>query len=340
MVTRALLAFGLLLIAASAHAQSTVNSYTTTAGSPFTWTKPTPCNVVYVTAYGGGGQGGGGVGVAAGSARQGATGGGGGALVSGFFRCSDLTSPVTVTVGAGGSSGGGGGGGAGSDGQAGASSTFGAYLRAYGGGAGKGAAAVVAARVASAAMATMDRNPPEALRRQRPIRSASLVRARDRSTLTAARLSSAAARAGAPIPAGPALLAAAQSLPQRAVALAARSLRHRLGRPPTAARAVQCSSMSLVARRPAGRLARQARVKPAATVQMATRPKAARAAAVGLATTLRPQATVALAASVAAVGAGAGVARRPAGTAALAALGVFTSSLGERVARRLIYIIN
>jgi len=60
---------------APAFAQVTINSYTS-AGSN-TWNKPSPCNTVFVIAYGGGGQGGGGAGGAASSARQGGTGGGG-----------------------------------------------------------------------------------------------------------------------------------------------------------------------------------------------------------------------------------------------------------------------
>ena len=86
-----------------------------------TWTKPTGANFVYVEAIGGGGSGGC-------DNTLGASGGGGGLFVSGIFRASDLTSTVSVTVGAGGAART-----AGNSGLAGAASTFGSYLSAPGG---------------------------------------------------------------------------------------------------------------------------------------------------------------------------------------------------------------
>lgn len=103
-----------------------------------TWTKPAGATWVYVEITGGGGGGG--------SGRRGTTqysggsGGGGGAGVCILFKATDLTSTVTVTVGAGGT-----GGTAqtvdgtnGNAGTAGGSSSFGTYASADGGGAGQG----------------------------------------------------------------------------------------------------------------------------------------------------------------------------------------------------------
>ncbi len=92
-----------------------------------TWTKPTNLSgneLVLVQMWGGGGAGGG-VTTATGTGG----GGGGGAYVSGNFRASDLTSTVTVTVGAVTA-------GTNNAANAGNSSTFGTYLTAYGGGGG------------------------------------------------------------------------------------------------------------------------------------------------------------------------------------------------------------
>lgn len=103
-----------------------------------TWTRPAGARTVVVTAVGGGGGGGSGRRGAATSVRTGGGGAGGGGWSTGTFLASDLTSTVTVTVGAGGSLG------AaisidstnGNAGGSGANSTFGGYLNARGGGGG------------------------------------------------------------------------------------------------------------------------------------------------------------------------------------------------------------
>lgn len=90
-----------------------------------TWTKPTNIlgtEMVVVEAWGAGG--GGGSSGATGSPGGGG-GGGGGACIIGYFRTSDLTSTVTVTVGTGAAS------------SVGGNTTFGTFLTAYGGGAGQ-----------------------------------------------------------------------------------------------------------------------------------------------------------------------------------------------------------
>lgn len=101
---------------------------TTTTG---TWTKPTLVNAsstVFVECWGGGGGGGGTTG--GGSTASG--GGGGGGYLSRYFKASDLTSTVAITIGAGGT-----GGAIGTNnGTAGGNTTFGSYLTAYGGGGG------------------------------------------------------------------------------------------------------------------------------------------------------------------------------------------------------------
>lgn len=103
-----------------------------------TWTKPVGAREVTVIAFGGGAGGAGGQSnIAAGSAALGGGGGGGGARVMRVFLASDLTSTVAVTVGTGGSGGAAGG----SSGGAGVATTFGAYLKAWGGGLGFGGAA-------------------------------------------------------------------------------------------------------------------------------------------------------------------------------------------------------
>jgi len=92
-----------------------------------TWTKPTNLSgneVVMVQLWGGGGAGGGATG-----SNGAAGGGGGGAYVQAFFRASDLTSTVTVTVGAAVA-------GTTTNGTVGNNSTFGSYVTAYGGGGG------------------------------------------------------------------------------------------------------------------------------------------------------------------------------------------------------------
>lgn len=116
----------------------------TTSGS---YTVPAGAVTVQVTGLAPGGGGGSGRKGAAGTVRCGGGGGGGGALVTHTFRASDLTSPVTVTVGAGGT------GGAsvtandtsGNAGGAGGTHSFGTYLRAIGGAGGGGGTATAGA---------------------------------------------------------------------------------------------------------------------------------------------------------------------------------------------------
>ena len=91
----------------------------TTSG---TWTKPSGCNYVYVEALGGGGSG---------TLRTGAdttTGGAGGEGIYKVFNASDITSPVTITIGLGGASKTTSG-----SGNSGGNTSFGIYLTAYGG---------------------------------------------------------------------------------------------------------------------------------------------------------------------------------------------------------------
>lgn len=103
-------------------------------GTPgtFTWTKPASARVVYVACIGGGGGGGSGRRGAAGTVRCGGGGAGGAAWNVATFDAADISSTVTVTVGAGGL------GGAsvatdntnGNAGGQGTASSFGSYLRA------------------------------------------------------------------------------------------------------------------------------------------------------------------------------------------------------------------
>lgn len=87
---------------------------------------PASAVYVYVEAIGGGGGGGSGTGT-------GASGGGGGGFNFAVLRVSDLTGPVTVTIGAGGTAGT-----AGGAGGNGGNTTFGTYLTARGGSGGQG----------------------------------------------------------------------------------------------------------------------------------------------------------------------------------------------------------
>src|SRR5687767_8208667 len=90
---------GVRCVGAGCGGGSAVTNAYTAAGS-YPWAKPASATWVTVVCYGGGGGGGGGQGNAAGNVRQGGTGGGGGARVERTFAASDLTSTVTVTVGA------------------------------------------------------------------------------------------------------------------------------------------------------------------------------------------------------------------------------------------------
>ncbi len=108
-----------------------------TFSSSGTWTKPGGITFVRVICVGAGGTGGGGAGGSAGTQRGGGGGGGGGARNESIFLASDLTSTVTVTVGAAGAAGTGGSSGQGTDGAIGGTTSFGSYLSAYGGGGGR-----------------------------------------------------------------------------------------------------------------------------------------------------------------------------------------------------------
>lgn len=110
-----------------------------------TWTKPSnpPPSFVLVELWAAGGGGGSGNRADTGVASStGGSGGGGGQYTYRFFKASDLSSTVSVTIGSGGT------GGAavtsndtaGNNGVAGGNSSFGSYLTAYGGGGGLGAA--------------------------------------------------------------------------------------------------------------------------------------------------------------------------------------------------------
>ena len=103
-------------------AGSNVQTFSAGHGT-YSWTMPSGANVVAVYVVGAGG--GGGRGAAGGTVRNGGGGGGGGGCAVGVFRASDLSSPVTVTIGQGGAAG-----------SSGGDSTFGSYLTGGGGGAG------------------------------------------------------------------------------------------------------------------------------------------------------------------------------------------------------------
>lgn len=105
-----------------------------------TWTKPAGSTVVLVECWGAGGGGGSGRRGAISTSRSSGGGGGGGAYTYRLFDIADLTSTVTVTIGAGGA------GGAavtvdttsGNNGSTGGDTTFGSYLTAFAGGGGGG----------------------------------------------------------------------------------------------------------------------------------------------------------------------------------------------------------
>jgi hypothetical protein len=168
------------------------------------------------------------------------------------------------------------------------------------------AAAAAAAMVGRALQATTARNH-RAVCRRHPLRlMASPARGLAGSMPKAKAGNMAAARAAAPIRAARGRLAAVQSLGVGAAPQAARSRRPRPARNPTEALAAPHKSMSLATPRQAGRLARRARARMAATARPAIRPKGAKAAVGVLAIMLRPQAMVAMAASAAGGGGGGG----------------------------------
>ena len=109
-----------------------IEDYTTSTGSPFTWTKPLGAKNIRVICIGSGAGGGSGARQATTSIRTGGAGGGSGGRSEAEFDASTIGSTVTITIGAGGS-----GGPAkttdstnGTAGSAGAASSFGSYLRA------------------------------------------------------------------------------------------------------------------------------------------------------------------------------------------------------------------
>lgn len=110
-------------VAWSTHKTSTTTITNTGATN---WSKVAGCTQCLVRLWAGGGSGG------RGGAGDGGGGGGGGGFIEKFFLYSELSDPVSVTVGAGGAA-------QSSDdtaGNVGGNTTFGAYLTAYGGGGG------------------------------------------------------------------------------------------------------------------------------------------------------------------------------------------------------------
>ncbi len=106
-----------------------------------TWTMPVGAVWIDVEVQAGGGGGGSGAYYTSGTARNGGAGGGGGGRSVFRFRASDLSSPVSITVGAGGTGGASVDGGANANGSAGSNggaSSFGSYLYADGGNGGNG----------------------------------------------------------------------------------------------------------------------------------------------------------------------------------------------------------
>lgn len=123
----------------------------TTPGST-NWTPAASSKAVRVGLVGAGGGGASGACGGNGAVRAGGGGGGGGSIVWRDFRISDLTTPVSVTVGTGGPGGAHAGTTAhdGFAGTAGGNTTFGAYLTAYGGGGGIATANTIAAETGGA----------------------------------------------------------------------------------------------------------------------------------------------------------------------------------------------
>lgn len=114
-------------------AGTTTTEYT----SSTTWTKPSGATWVMVEAWGAGGGGGAGDYGAGGGTMVGGAGGGGGAYMNKLFAASDLTSTVSITIGAGGAGGTIAGGIYAQPGNNGGNTTFGSYLTAYGGAGGQ-----------------------------------------------------------------------------------------------------------------------------------------------------------------------------------------------------------
>jgi hypothetical protein len=83
------------LVAAMGNARVDYQEFTSSG----TWTKPTTAKYIYVEAIGGGGGGG------SGYLGTGGGGGGGGGFTNRLLLASDITAPVSITIGAGGSGG-------------------------------------------------------------------------------------------------------------------------------------------------------------------------------------------------------------------------------------------
>ncbi len=109
---------------------ATTTSYTS-PGS-YSWTPAAGNNVARVFCMGGGGGGAGGAGTAGSYSQTYNYGGGAAYYAIGIFSISALTTPVTITIGAGGA-----GGAANANGSAGGTTTFGSYLSATGGAGGQ-----------------------------------------------------------------------------------------------------------------------------------------------------------------------------------------------------------
>jgi len=122
------------------------------------WTPDAASTAVRVLMWGGGAGGASGVCGGNGQVRAGGGGGGGGSFVVKDFQISDLTTPVSVAVGAGGAGGAkvGTAASAGNDGVVGGNTTFGTYLTAYGGGQGLGPALAIVAETGGSGAGTAE----------------------------------------------------------------------------------------------------------------------------------------------------------------------------------------